>query len=81
MTEQTWLLEEPTDTEIDEAIPLELLAFLRLKHLSAADAFLLEPVFIDSLWGEHLQLPVSEVSPSPNPIPVPNASPDPSPNA
>ena len=56
VTEQTWLLEEPVAGEADEAVPLELLAFLRLKHLSAVDAFLLEPVFIDSLWVEHLQV-------------------------
>jgi hypothetical protein len=38
------------------------MAFLRVKHLSGADAFLLEPVFIDSLWQEHAQLPVSEAN-------------------
>ena len=47
-------------TEEGEIPPAELLAFLRLKHIDAADAFLLEPVFIDVLWNEHLQLPVSE---------------------
>ena len=39
-----------------------LLAFLRLKNLNGADAFLLEPVFIDTVWQEHLQLPVSEAN-------------------
>ena len=28
--------------------------------MSGADAFLLEPVFIDALWREHLPYPVSE---------------------
>ena len=54
----TWLVGEPDAA--GEAIPSETLAFLRLKHMSNADAFLLEPVFLDSLWREHLQLPVSE---------------------
>ncbi|KAL3912050.1 MAG: hypothetical protein SGPRY_008468 [Prymnesium sp.] len=40
--------------------PAEMLAFLRLKHLKGADCFLLESIFADSLWSEHLQLPVSE---------------------
>lgn len=40
-------------------VPADLLAFLRLKHLGGADTFLLEPVLIDSLWSEHLGLPVS----------------------
>ena len=53
--EGTWLLAEE-----GEAPPAELLAFLRLKHLGAADCFLLEPVFIDALWKEHLQNPISE---------------------
>ncbi len=52
--EPSWLLRE------DEEPPAELLAFLRLKQLGAADAFLLEPVFFDALWREHLQLPVSK---------------------
>ncbi len=30
------------------------------RHLRGTDAFLLEPVFIDAVWREHLQLPVSE---------------------
>ena len=46
--------------EMGENPPAELLAFLRLKHLGAADAFLLEPVFLDALWPEHLQYPISE---------------------
>jgi hypothetical protein len=49
----SWLLRE------DEEPPAELLAFLRLKRLGGADAFLLEPVFFSALWREHLQLPVS----------------------
>ena len=55
--ESTWLIAE--DGEIP---PTELLAFLRLKNLNGADAFLLEPVFIDTVWQEHLQLPVSEAN-------------------
>lgn len=51
--EPSWVLRE------DEAPPAEMLAFLRLKLLGAADAFLLEPVFFGVLWSEHLQLPVS----------------------
>lgn len=52
--EATWLLAEE-----GEGVPGELLAFLRLKHMDGADAFLLEPVFLGVLWKEHLQLPVS----------------------
>lgn len=55
--EATWLVAEEGET-----VPGELMAFLRVKHLSGADAFLLEPVFIDSLWQEHAQLPVSEAN-------------------
>lgn len=51
----SWLL-----TEDEGEVPPELLAFLRLKHLGGAEAFLLEPVFIGTAWNEHLQLPVSE---------------------
>ena len=52
--EASWLVGE-------EAAPEdEMLAFLRLKHMNGADAFLLEPVFMDTLWKEHLLLPVSK---------------------
>ena len=50
-----WLLAEDSETP-----PAELLSFLRLKHLAAADAFILEPVFMEALWSEHLQYPFSE---------------------
>ena len=43
----------------DAPPPDELLAYLRLVVLGASDAFLLEPVFADVLWREHLALPVS----------------------
>ena len=43
-----------------EAPPAELLAFLRLRHLQGIDAFLLESIFRQVLWPEHLQLPVTE---------------------
>ena len=43
-----------------EAPPTELLAFLRLRHLQGIDAFLLESIFRQVLWPEHLQLPVTE---------------------
>ena len=52
--DNSWLIGE------DAPPPGELIAFLRLKNLNAADAFLLEPVFIDAIWSEHLQLPVSK---------------------
>ena len=52
--DNSWLIGE------DAPPPGELIAFLRLKNLNAADAFLLEPVFIDVIWSEHLQLPVSK---------------------
>jgi len=42
-----------------EEAPTELISFLRLKHLGAGDAFLLEPVFLDVVWAEYLALPVS----------------------
>jgi hypothetical protein len=44
----------------EDPLPEELLAFLRLKNMRGADTFLLEPVFLDTIWGQHLQLPVSE---------------------
>ena len=45
-----------------DALPPEgMLAYLRLVSLDGADAFLLEPVFRDKLWG-FLQLPVSETN-------------------
>ena len=37
-----------------------LLRFLRFQHIGAADAFLLEPIFMDAVWAEHLPLPVSK---------------------
>ena len=58
--EATWLLSEDGAEAGGESLPAELLSFLRLKHMSGADAFLLEPVFIDSIWPEHLPLPVSQ---------------------
>jgi hypothetical protein len=48
-----WALDE------GDTLPDELLAFLRLKLLRGEDAFLLEPVLSQSLWPEHLPLPVS----------------------
>ncbi|KAL1526284.1 hypothetical protein AB1Y20_015002 [Prymnesium parvum] len=53
-----WVLSEEQCAA--EGLPTDLLAFLRLKHLNGADCFLLESIFADSLWSEHLQLPVSE---------------------
>mmetsp|Transcript_14877 Transcript_14877/g.49409 ORF Transcript_14877/g.49409 Transcript_14877/m.49409 type:complete len:498 (-) Transcript_14877:99-1592(-) len=50
---------------VSEADPLppDLLAYLRLLHLgppsTPSDAFLLEALFADDLWREHLQQPVS----------------------
>lgn len=38
----------------------ELLAFLRLLNLDGGDSFLLEPVFRNVMWSEHLQMPISE---------------------
>ena len=37
-----------------------MLAFLRLLNLRGADAFLLEALFRNAVWKEHLVLPVSE---------------------
>jgi hypothetical protein len=54
----TWLIAD--DGGEGEALPDEMISFLRLKHMGGADAFLLEPVFIDSLWPDHLPLAVSE---------------------
>jgi len=55
---QPWILSEEQCAA--EGLPSDLLAFLRLKHLRGSEAFLLESVFADSLWTEHLQLPVSK---------------------
>mmetsp|Transcript_3594 Transcript_3594/g.6890 ORF Transcript_3594/g.6890 Transcript_3594/m.6890 type:complete len:105 (+) Transcript_3594:742-1056(+) len=41
-------------------LPAELIAFLRVKFLKGADAFLLEALFRESVWREHLLLPVSQ---------------------
>jgi len=54
---QTFLLSEQ-----GEVITDELLAFLRLRHLSGADSFLLEAIFREVVWLEHLSLPVSEAN-------------------
>eukprot|EP01018_Ginkgo_biloba_P038228 Gb_38065 [translate_table: standard] len=43
----------------DQGVPEAILTFLRLLALGGTDAFLLEPVFRDSVW-EHLSLPVSQ---------------------
>lgn len=42
-----------------EEVPEEMLAALRLQSLAGTDAFLLEALFRNEVWG-HLQLPVSE---------------------
>lgn len=46
-----------------QPLPDELMAYLRLIHLgpptTPSDAFLLEALFADSLWREHLPLPIS----------------------
>lgn len=39
---------------------MEMMAFLRLLNLGGADAFLLEALFRNRVWQEHLMLPVSE---------------------
>lgn len=52
---QPWLLSAAAGGEP----PAEMLAFLRMRHLGAADAFLLEAIFRQALWQEHAQLPVS----------------------
>lgn len=52
---QPWLLSAAAGGEP----PPEMLAFLRMRHLGDADAFLLEAIFRQVLWQEHLQLPVS----------------------
>jgi len=58
--EEAGLLAESTFI-IDETEPApEFLAFLRLKHLKGADAFLLEAIFRNSVWEEHVAQPVSE---------------------
>ena len=43
-----------------DPLPSELIAFLRLRMLDGADTFLLESVFRDILWLEHIPLPISE---------------------
>ena len=53
-TYQTFLLRE------GEPVPPELVAFLRLVNLGGEDAWLLEPIFRESLWKEVLMFPVSE---------------------
>ena len=63
--DKQWVWESTADStftisEDEGEVPPELLAFLRLKHLGATDAFLLEPVFMSVAWKEHMQLPVSE---------------------
>jgi len=52
--------EQPFSLAEQASVPEELLAFLRLKHLRGADAFLCEAIFRNALWAEHLPLPVSE---------------------
>jgi len=52
--EQAFVLSE--DGEVSE----ELVAYLRLIHLKGADAFLLESIFRDVVWVEHMRLPVSQ---------------------
>nr|ABR17345.1 unknown [Picea sitchensis] len=42
-----------------QGVPESMLTFLRLIALGGTDAFLLEPLFRDSVW-EHLSLPVSQ---------------------
>eukprot|EP00250_Pteridium_aquilinum_P005644 c15711_g1_i1 orf=606-2153(-) len=46
------------DLVYEQGIPDEMLPFLRLVALSGTDAFLLEALFRNSVWG-HLQSPVS----------------------
>jgi len=45
-----------------EPMPPELVAFLRLVNLGGEDAWLLEPVFRETLWKEVLMFPVSEAN-------------------
>ena len=42
--------------------PPELMAVLRLRHMDGSDAFLLEGIFRQVLWPEHLQLPISRAN-------------------
>ena len=54
---QPWLLDGAVSAAGEP--PPEMMAYLRLRHLGGADAFLLEAIFRSALWAEHLQLPVS----------------------
>ena len=55
-TSQTFLLRE------GEPVPPELVAFFRLVSLGGEDAWLLEPVFRETIWREVLMFPVSEAN-------------------
>lgn len=46
------------DIILDEPLPPQMLTYLRLLCIGGTDAFLLEALFRNSVWG-HLELPVS----------------------
>lgn len=46
------------DIVLDQPLPAIMLPYLRLLALGGTDAFLLESIFRNSIWG-HLELPVS----------------------
>lgn len=46
------------DIVLDQPIPAIMLSYLRLLAISGTDAFLLESIFRDSIWG-YLECPIS----------------------
>lgn len=49
------------DIFLDAPLPQAMLPYLRLVALGGTDAFLLETIFSNSIWG-HLELPVSRMN-------------------
>ncbi|KAL2904022.1 [Fructose-bisphosphate aldolase]-lysine N-methyltransferase chloroplastic [Bienertia sinuspersici] len=49
------------DIVLDQPLPALMLPYLRLLALSGQDAFLLESIFRNSIWG-HLELPISRAN-------------------
>jgi [ribulose-bisphosphate carboxylase]-lysine N-methyltransferase len=55
--EETWVI---SDGRQRAMIPENMMAFMRLKHLSGEDVFILEAVFKDRVWLEHMKQPFTE---------------------
>lgn len=49
------------DIKLDRPLPPTMLPYLRLVALGGTDAFLLESIFRNSVWG-HLELPISRAN-------------------